>query len=258
MTPLQIVTLAVAGVGAGMVNAIAGGGTILSFPALIVSGLDPIKANATSTVALIVGVVGSISGYRRHIPAVKTWLWYFGPLSVLGGFLGGVLLTRTPPRTFAGLVPFLLLFATILFMLHGVFRHLFEYEQQHPHPPRSWFSWVMLFQFAVAVYGGYFGAGIGILMLASLGLIGLQDIHQMNTIKTVLGGLINIVAAIYFIGVGLIDWPRALIVAGGSFAGYFFGSRFAQKIPQTHVRRIITAIGLMISAWLFYQKFGRG
>ncbi len=115
----------------------------------------------------------------------------------------------------------------------------------------------VLFQFAVALYGGYFGAGIGILMLASLGFIGLSHIHEMNTLKTILGSLINFVAALWFICAGLIDWPRAGVMTVGAVLGYFLGSHFSQRIPQQRVRQLITGIGFAFSLITFYQEFLR-
>ena len=124
------------------------------------------------------------------------------------------------------------------------------------HEARShWLSWTMVFQFGVAIYGGYFGAGIGILMLASLGFIGLTDIHEMNALKTVLGSLIHVVATIVFIHAGLVDWTKAGVMTIGAFAGYYVGSHFAQRIPQARVRQIITAVGFLIAGWTFYKEF---
>jgi uncharacterized membrane protein YfcA len=115
----------------------------------------------------------------------------------------------------------------------------------------------VLFQFVVAVYGGYFGAGIGILMLASLGFIGLADIYEMNALKTVLGSLINLVASLWFIYAGLIDWPRTGVMASGALIGYYFASHYSQRIPQKRVRQLITAIGFALSAAMFYKQFLR-
>jgi uncharacterized membrane protein YfcA len=115
----------------------------------------------------------------------------------------------------------------------------------------------ILFQLAVAIYGGYFGAGIGILMLASLGFIGLGNIHEMNTLKTILASLINLVAAVWFVFAGLIHWPKAGIMTVGALAGYFLGSHYAQRISQRRVRQIITAIGFILSAVTFYKEFVR-
>ena len=257
MTLTEIIVLSLAAAAAGMVNAIAGGGTLITFPALLAFGMPAIIANATSTLALLVGTAGSVYGYREPIRAVRPWLKRFVPVSLVGGLLGGILLTVTKEETFAKMVPFLLLFATVLFLLQGPFRRFAGFDDRAeaaaPHHHAVWGA--VLFQFFVALYGGYFGAGIGILMLASLGLLGLTNIHEMNGLKTVLGSLINLVAAAYFVWAGLIDWPRAGVMTVGALAGYFLGARFAQRIPQRRVRQIITGIGFAISAVLFYKQF---
>jgi uncharacterized membrane protein YfcA len=218
--------------------------------------MSPITANTTSTVALLPGALGGIYGYRKNIPAVYRWLRLFAGLSAAGGLLGGVLLTRTSPALFNWLAPFLVLFATILFTAHGVFSRLFR--RLAPGPGRSvdrrWLAGAFCFQFLVAVYGGYFGAGIGILMLASLGILGFEHIHEMNTVKNVLAFLINSVAALYFIWRGFIDWPNAAFMAAGSVAGGYLGAHLAQKVPQAVVRGLITAIGLIISLTLFLRR----
>ena len=255
MTGLEISSLAAVAALAGAINAFAGGGTLLTFPALLFFGTAPIAANATSTLALVIGTTGSIFGFRGQLGAVRPWLARFVPVSIAGGWLGSVLLTRTSDRVFAGLVPWLILFATLLFLAQGAFRRFAGFEENggaHPHARAVWVA--VAFQFAVSVYGGYFGAGIGILMLASLGLLGLRDIHQMNALKNVLGSLINVVAAAVFIAGRLIDWPRAGVMTVGALAGYFLGAHFSQRIPQQAVRRIITGIGLAISAALFWKQ----
>lgn len=257
----QIVTggeLILAGCLAGAMNAIAGGGTLVTFPTLIFSGLSSIPANETSTVALLPAALASAAGYRAHIPKVVRWLKVFAPVSVLGGLLGGVLLVRTPERVFDWLVPFLLLFATVLFMSQSTISRFSGTRLVEAHgaaPSRARLAGGVLFQFAVAVYGGYFGAGIGILMLASLSMQGFEDVHQMNTLKVMLGFLINSVAAAYFIANGLVHWQSAGVMTLGTIAGGFFGARLAQQIAQRTVRRIITAIGLCITAIMFYRQF---
>jgi uncharacterized membrane protein YfcA len=155
-------------------------------------------------------------------------------------------------------VPFLILFATVLFVSQGIFRRFFKSrsESSSRHGPLSIFM-AILFQLGVAIYGGYFGAGIGILMLASLGFIGLSDIFEMNTLKTILAALINLVAAIWFIYAGLINWPKAATMTIGALIGYFLGSHYSQKIPQQQLRRIISGIGFTISAVTFYKQFVR-
>jgi uncharacterized membrane protein YfcA len=215
-----------------------------------------VVANATSTLALVIGTFGGVLGYRRQLTQARVWLTRFIPVSVAGGLIGAVLLTVSGEKVFSRLVPFLLLFATVLFLSQGAFRRFAGIgDAAHPHSRAAWVA--IVFQFFVAVYGGYFGAGIGILMLASLGFVGLSDIHEMNALKTVLGALINLIAALYFIFAGLISWPKAEVMTVGALAGYYFGAHFAQRIPQKHVRRIITGIGFTISAVLFYQQFLR-
>lgn len=257
MTATEMLGLSAAAMAAGLINAVAGGGTLVTFPTLLFFGTAPIIANATSTLALAIGTAGSVYGYRRHFKNVKQWLWRFVPVSVIGGLAGGIWLTHTTNETFAKLVPFLILFATVLFLMQGFFRRIAGLEGIGATTPHHAIWGAVMFQFAVAVYGGYFGAGIGILMLASLGFIGLADIYEMNTLKTLLGSLINLVASIWFIFAGLIDWPRTGIMAASAIIGYYLGSHYSQRIPQKHVRRLITAIGFVLSAAMFYKQFVR-
>ena len=258
MAPTECVGLLLASAMGGAINAVAGGGTLITFPTLLFFNTAPVVANATSTLALVIGTSGSIYGYRKHLKPVRAWFWRFLPASLLGGFLGGVLLTMTGNRTFAKLVPFLILFATVLFLGQGLLRRSVHSKSSREDSGLTMnLRLAILFQFAVAVYGGYFGAGIGILMLASLGFLGLSHIHEMNALKTVLGSLINLVAAMWFVAAGLIHWPKAGIMTAGALAGYFLGSHYAQQISPHRVRQIITLIGFLISAATFYQQFLR-
>ena len=254
MPLIEILCLAGVAALAGAINAIAGGGTLLTFPALLFLGTAPIVANATSTVALVIGTAGSIFGFRQHLRTVWPWLMRFALVSAAGGWLGSLLLTRTSDRAFETLVPYLILFATVLFLAQGAFRRFAGFGgEPSVHERRVWVA--VLFQFAVSVYGGYFGAGIGILMLASLGFLGLRDIHQMNALKNALGSIINLVAAAWFIASGLIDWPKAGVMTAGALVGYFIGAHYSQRIPQVATRRLITGIGFAISAVMFYRQF---
>lgn len=258
MSVTEILGLVAAAVAAGVINAVAGGGTLVTFPTLLLFQTPPVIANATSTLALVIGTAGSVYGYRQHLGITKRWLWRFVPVSILGGLVGSMLLTRTSNQTFSKLVPFLILFATVLFLAQGIFRRFVGLDARsgrHAEYPTVWGA--MVFQLAVAVYGGYFGAGIGILMLASLGFIGLSNIHEMNTLKTVLGSLINLVAAVWFIFAGLIHWPKAAVMTLGALAGYYLGSHYSQRIPQKYVRQIITFVGFILSAVTFYKEFLR-
>jgi uncharacterized membrane protein YfcA len=255
---LEIMALASSAVGAGVINAVAGGGTLLTFPTLLAFGTAPVTANATSTLALVIGTGGSLYGYRHHAQSIRPWLGRFLPVSLLGGLIGSALLTRTSNHFFAKLIPFLILFATLLFLGQGALRRFaMSHLDDQPNGKPAHLRKAVLFQFAVAVYGGYFGAGIGILMLATMGFIGMQDIHRMNALKTVLGSLINLMAALWFMAAGLIDWPRAAVMTVGALAGYFLGSHFSQRISQRRVRQIITAIGFIISGVTFYAEFIR-
>ncbi len=252
---LEITALAVGACLAGAMNAIAGGGTIITFPLLIAFGMPAIQANATSTVALTVGIFGSVYGYRQNLPAAKPWMKLFGPVSIVGGLFGAWLLTVTSEKFFNDLVPFLILFATVLFLLGNVLSRLagFDALEMTTHSAKRFTAAAA--QFAVAVYGGYFGAGIGILMLASFALIGLKNIHEMNAIKTVLGGLINVVAAVYFVWAGLVQWPEAIVMMIGSTIGYYGGAALTQKISQAQVRLLIAGFGLALSAVFFWRQF---
>ncbi len=251
--------LAAAAMVAGAMNAIAGGGTLVTFPTLILVGTGSEMANATSTLALVIGTAGSMYGYREHANAILSWLKRFWLVSTIGGLIGAVLLTHTSDAFFSKMVPFLILFATVLFMAQDAFRRLgraraeVNTAQQRNSPAAYWGA--MAFQFAVAIYGGFFGAGIGILMLASLGFLGMDNIHEMNALKTVLGSLINLVATVWFIRAGLIDWTKAGIMTAGALVGYYLAAHYAQRIPQKRVRQLISGIGFAISGVMFYKQF---
>jgi uncharacterized membrane protein YfcA len=215
-------------------------------------GTPAVTANATSTVALVLGTSGSIFGFRRQLRGIRPWLWRFLPVSLLGGLVGSWLLTVTDNAVFSHLVPFLILFATLLFLAQGAVARTIRRAPEAA-VRRVWPA--IVFQFFVATYGGYFGAGIGILMLAALGFMGLNDIHKMNALKNLLGSLINVVASLMFISRGLVDWHKAGAMTAGAIAGYFLGSHYSQKIPQLGVRRIVLIIGFGISAITFYRQF---
>ena len=258
MTPGQIAALIASSAGAGVMNAMAGGGTILTYPTLLFLGESPITANATSTVALWPGAASSLYGYRREVSANREWLKTLFLPSLLGGSLGAVLLLKTPARSFQKLAPFLILFATILFMLQGAVARWARAEGKESGEPRAtrWTA-AWLYQFAVGVYGGYFGAGIGILMLAVLGFLGLSDIHAANGVKNFFGMCINGVAAAYFIVRGAVDWPAALIMIVGAILGGYAGARFARLIGREKARAAVVVIGFGIAALLLWEQFGK-
>src|SRR6187455_1437699 len=216
MSLLPLLAMLCAAFAAGTINAIAGGGTLLTFPILIWLGLDPKVANATSTVALWPGLFGGLFGYRRQLEKSSTILFRLGTTSVIGGAIGAWLLIWTPSPTFARLVPFLILFATLLFMAQGAINRRLRLQPIVAEPKASWWLGAIVFQFFSAMYGGYFGAGNGILMLAAMGLLGLRDINRANGIKNFLGICINSIAVLMFSFEHIVVWPDALLMAGAA------------------------------------------
>jgi len=238
---------------AGAVNSIAGGGTLLTFPVLIWLGLDPKVANATSTVALWPGLFGGLFGYRREMNDSSMILMRLGVISVIGGGVGAWLLIATPSPTFARLVPFLILFATILFMVQGPVNRWLRLPTGDGESTKAWWIGAIVFQFFSAIYGGYFGAGNGILMLAAMGLLGLHDIHRANGIKNFLGICINSVAVVAFSISHLVSWPRSLLMAVAALAGGYAGARTAQRVGRVFIRRAIVAIGFAITIVMLWR-----
>jgi uncharacterized protein len=263
VTLTQALILVAASFGAGVMNAMAGGGTILTFPSLVFIGLPSIAANATSTVALLPASLTSLYGFREDVRRYQEWLKKLLLPSLIGGAVGSVLLLRTPEKTFASLAPLLILFATVLFMAQGLLaRRTATPRTDKPPasedgPSKGRWTLAVLLQLAVAIYGGYFGAGIGILMLALLGYLGLSNIHAANGIKNFLAFCINVVAAGYFIFKGAVVWPAALVIVGGGAVGGYAGARFAKRIGKEKARAAVVVIGLVVTAILFWQRATR-
>lgn len=260
LTDPRLLGVVVAAMLGGGVNAIAGGGTLLTFPSLIALGVSPIVANATSTVALWPGTVSSMYGYRDALRGSQRWVRALALPSLIGGGIGAWLLLRTPPTRFAAIAPWLVLGATALFAMQGAIARITRGAPSEPSadaldaaeqpiPPH-----VLAYQLVAGIYGGYFGAGIGIITLAVLGVLGLRDIHQMNGLKNWAGACMNFVAAATFAFTRLVSWPVALAMAVGSIAGGYVASRLAQKVPQIVVRRMVLGIGLTSGAVLLVQR----
>ncbi|MBC8030605.1 MAG: sulfite exporter TauE/SafE family protein [Pyrinomonadaceae bacterium] len=249
----NILLLVAAAFTAGIINAIAGGGTLITFPVLIWLGLDPKVANATSTVALWPGLFGGLFGYRRELENSSAVLLRLGLTSVVGGAIGAWLLIWTPSPTFARLVPFLILFATLLFMAQGPINRWLRLQSITGVPKASWWLGAIVFQFFSAMYGGYFGAGNGIMMLAALGLLGMQDINRANGIKNFLGICINSIAVLSFAITGLVIWPAALLMAVAALIGGYVGAHVAVRVQQSVIRRAIVTIGFVITFVMLWQ-----
>lgn len=240
---------------AGAINSVAGGGTFITFPVLIFIGMPPVSANITSTIALWPGSLASVAAYRRELIATRHLLPGLLIISVIGGALGALTLLYTPETVFSFLIPYLLLCATLLFTFGGRFiawlhRHTSQKGWSFPKAARAG---SIAGQFAIAFYGGYFGAGIGILMLALLELMQLKNIHEMNGLKTLLASSINGIAVCTFLLAGAVHWPQALIMLGGAVIGGYGGPYIARKLAPVTIRRFIIFTGLAMTAWFFMQ-----
>ena len=238
---------------AGAINSVAGGGTLVSFPALIWVGLPSTIANATSTVAIWPGSLGGVWGYRHDLKGLPAATYALTIPSLIGGILGAILLVMTPTEVFDRLIPLLILFATVLFMLQDQVQRAIRTTGKAHAGSKGWLIGAMLFQFLVSVYGGYFGAGIGILMLAAFGIMGFTDIHQMNGLKNFLALCINGVAAIYFIWNGMVSWPHTIIMAVGAMVGAVWGAGVARRLGARAVRRIVIIVGFTMALSLLFR-----
>jgi len=256
MSLSQLVILFIAAVLGGTLNSVAGGGTFFTVPTLIVTGVLPITANATSTAALWPGSLASTWAYRRELVEQRRGVLYLLiGTSLIGGILGAILLVNTSQSTFLLLLPYLLLMATLLFTLSPYITarlHLGSLE-------KAKLSWptiigVSCAQLVIAFYGGYFGGGIGILMLATLALMGMENIHMMNAVKTLLTVCINGVAIVIFIIRGIVDWPIALLMIVGTVIGGFGGAYYARKIDQKWVRLFVIFVGVSMTIYFFVRR----
>ncbi len=250
---IGVIGVFIAGVFAGAVNSVAGGGSLISFPSLVAFGMPAILANATNTAAIWPGALSSAVAYSRDTRLDRQLLLTLFLPSLIGGLLGAIVLVITPPELFNRVVPFLVLFATLLFASRDLFDRLVKRGTGEERVSTLGRIWGFLFQLFVATYGGYFGAGIGILMLGSLSIMGLRDIHRMNGLKTVLATIINVVAFVYFALRGLVVWPIAIVMGLGAIVGGFGGARFAKRVDQRVLRFFVIAVGLVVSAWFFFK-----
>ncbi|HVW34132.1 MAG TPA: sulfite exporter TauE/SafE family protein [Acidimicrobiia bacterium] len=244
-----------AAVAGGFVNAIAGGGSLLTFPTLVWVGVAPVSASATNTVGLWPGSFGGVVGFRRHLPAREV-IVLLGVPSLIGGSVGAVLLLHTPQHIFEALAPGLVLGATVLLGLQEPLSKRLSRGSLVGERSARFTAAAVLFQLVVGIYGGFFGAGIGIMMLAALAILGLTDIHQMNGLKNLLAIAINGVAAAYFATQGAVLWTDAALMAAGSIGGGFGGAALAQRLGRRAVRQAVIAIGVLASFSLLIKFLG--
>jgi uncharacterized membrane protein YfcA len=241
-----------AGLLAGVMNAMAGGGAFVAFPALLACGLGPTAANATSNVATWVGQMASTRAFTQELAGQRAITGRLTIASLVGGVLGAVLLLVTPEREFLRIVPWLLLVATLLFAFGP--KIAARLRRQDSAEPLTVGTWVVCAQLCVSIYGGYFGAGQGIITLALLTISGLTNIRRMNAIKSLLAACVNGVAVIPLAIAGLIAWPQAAIAGSGAIIGGVIGARLALSVPPTVVRKVVILIGA-ITTIVFFARY---
>lgn len=265
MTILQGLALVLAGILAGALNSVAGGGSSISFPTLVFVGVPVLSANATNAAAMLPGSLASIPPYRNDLAHEKREALIFSGVSVVGGLLGALLLARTPSAVFQRMIPFLLLLATLVFAfgpwltasvrrLRGADAGPIVNDAEKPASMGTLVA-VVCFQFVIALYGGFFGAGMSIMTLAGLALLGLTNIHAMNALKVVLASVTNAVAVIAFAILHLIYWPQMLVMSVGAIAGGWGGATLAHYVPQRAIRWFVILVGVSTSIYFFYTYY---
>jgi uncharacterized protein len=233
----------------GAINSVAGGGSFVAFPALLFAGVPAVPANATNTIALWPGSVASAVAYRRELGEVRRELLPLGVASLIGGVVGSVLLLRTSDHTFVLLIPWLLLFATALFSFGGAVTRKLTGGAKAP------LGVAVGSQLFISLYGGYFGGGMGIMMLAVLSLLGMKDINRMNALKAVLGTLVNGVAVVAFVIAGAVAWaPGVVMIVGGILGGYA-GASGARRVQPKIVRRIVLVVAWSMTGYFFLRTY---
>jgi uncharacterized protein len=246
---------------AGVLNALAGGGSFISFPMLLFLRIPAVEANATNTVALWPGLAASTIAYLKRLNAPLRVLAPLLVTSVVGGWVGALLLLKTPQHTFLHLVPWLLLGGTLLFAFGNSLRSIFGRtavtDRDADLRNTSWQAITVgsIAELLVAVYGGYFGAGIGFMTLGMLAMLGMRDIHAMGAIRTLLAAAINAAAVVTFIAAHAVLWPQCLVMIAGSLAGGWFGAHYAQKADPKKVRRLVIGIGVVMTAYFFITVY---
>jgi uncharacterized membrane protein YfcA len=248
--------LAVAAFLAGVLNAVAGGGSFLSFPAMLGMKILPVQANASNTVALWPGQVTSIWAYRHDIGKNLRLAWPMALAGLLGGTVGAVMLLNTPQRTFMRLVPWLLLVAALIFAASGPVSRWLQRRKgaMAGQPPHLRLVPIFFCTIAVCFYIGYFGAGAGFLLITMLSLFGCQDLHEINALKVVANTMANGVAFLIFVVEGQVVWRYCLLAMATCAIGGYSSARFAKMVPQNILRGVVVAIGLTMAAWFFGKQ----
>jgi hypothetical protein len=253
VSPNEIAMLVLAAAAAGAINSVAGGGSLISWPAAVATGLSQVVASATNTVALAPASLASAWAYRRELGDNRRTAFLLCLPAAGGALAGATLLFAAPAAVFESIVPWLVLGATgFIVGKDFVFRKARGLAKVSPRRT----ALVALLLVVVAIYGGYFGAGLGIITLAVLGLLGDMDIHRMNAMKNLIAGAVNSTAALYFVALGRAEPTAALAMACGSIAGGFGGASLARRFEPSKVRWVVFAIGVTLSAILAYRRYG--
>jgi uncharacterized membrane protein YfcA len=253
MSVLNEILIFLAALAAGFINAIAGGGTLISFPVLLAVGVPPIIANVTNTVALVPGTIGGMWSQRNDFRSQYRRLLKLLPVAVVGGIAGGLLILNTSENAFRSIIPYLILLATLLLAMQVRIKNWVIKRIGHAHTEHHNPVVMMSLVFMAAVYGGYFGAGLGVILMATLGLVIDESMTRLNFLKQALGFAINLAAAIYFAFSGKVDWMIALVMVFGSLLGGLIGGKTAAKMKPEVLRWIVVSAGL-IAATIFFLK----
>ena len=252
---IEILFLLLAGFLGGFVNSVAGGGSFITFPALLFVGVPPVSANATNTFASCSGYLSGAYAFRHDLHAHSHELPRFLVLSLLGGIGGAWLLLQTPESLFRDAIPWLLLFATLLFIFGARINALFQQlGSMHRHASLAGRVLLMLILLGIAVYGGFFNAGLGIIILSYLALAGHTDINAMNGLKLLISSAVSLIAIMLFIYDGVIAWYQGTLVLLGTLIGGYVAARVSRQLPQAWVRGFVIAAGIGITAWFFFES----
>lgn len=253
MSVIFFVFAFLAAVVAGIVNAIAGGGTLITFPVLTAIGLSPIVANVTNTIALTTGLLSGTYAQRKDFHHQKKRLWKILPFGIVGGITGGFILLNTGENSFKALIPYLILLASLLLAVQVTIKNWVAHKlkDQKDQKHNGLFKYILIF--IAAIYGGYFGAGLGIILMATLGLVIDDSLTGLNVLKQAVSFCINIAASVYFLFSGTVNWPVALVMIAGALSGGLIGGKLAGNLKPEILRWIVVCIGLLVAIIYFVK-----
>lgn len=247
------ILIALAAVGAGFVNAVAGGGTLITFPTLTFLGVPPVPANVTNAVAVAPGHFGATWTQRHNLSGQRSRMIMLLPAAILGGFVGAILLLRTPASTFRDLIPWLILFASLMLAAQDTIRGWIVRRSQARGSKGLSTAWAIPLVFVAAIYGGYFSAGISIIFLAVLGIVIDDSLTRLNALKQTLSFVVTLASGVFFIASGVVIWQLAIVMAIGALAGGALGGRFATMISPSTLRKVVVVAGILIAIIYFIR-----